>query len=164
MTKLRATTIIIGVGNESRGDDGAGTATARLLKSRITSDIAVLEQSGEGTALMDAWHGASRVILIDAVCSGVTPGTIHRVDAAATPLPRSIFPCSTHSFGLADAIEMARALHEVPTQVMVYGIEGASFDEGVPLSPAVEIAIRSVADQVQKQVQMADFEDPSSST
>ena len=164
MTELRATTIIIGVGNESRGDDGAGTATARLLKSRITSDIAVLEQSGEGTALMDAWHGASRVILIDAVCSGVTPGTIHRVDAAATPLPKSIFPCSSHSFGLADAVEMARALHELPTQVMIYGIEGSSFDEGVSLSPAVEIAIRSVADEVQRVIQIPVPEGPPSST
>ena len=164
MTELRATTIIIGVGNESRGDDGAGTATARLLKSRITSDIAVLEQSGEGTALMDAWHGASRVILIDAVCSGVTPGTIHRVDAAATPLPKSIFPCSSHSFGLADAVEMARALHELPTQAMIYGIEGSSFDEGVSLSPAVEIAIRSVADEVQRVIQIPVLEDPPSST
>ena len=164
MTELRATTIIIGVGNESRGDDGAGTATARLLKSRITSDIAVLEQSGEGTALMDAWHGASRVIVIDAVCSGVTPGTIHRVDAAATPVQGSIFPCSSHSFGLADAVEMARALHELPTQAMIYGIEGSSFDEGVSLSPAVEIAIRSVADEVQRVIQIPVPEGPPSST
>ena len=164
MTELRATTIIIGVGNESRGDDGAGIAAARLLKSRITPDIAVLEQSGEGTALMDAWHGASRVILIDAVCSGVTPGTIHRVDAAATPVQGSIFPCSTHSFGLADAIEMARALHELPTQVMIYGIEGASFDESAPMSSEVEIAIRSVADEVQRVIQISVLEDPASST
>lgn len=164
MTGARATTIIIGVGNESRGDDGAGVAAARLLKSRIAPDIEVQEQSGEGTALMDAWRGASRVILIDAVCSGVAPGTIHRLDAAATPVPMSIFPCSTHSFGLADAIEMARALHELPPQVMIYGIEGAAFDEGAPLSSAVELAIRSVTDQVQKQVQIAAFESPTSNT
>jgi|SRR5271157_44393 len=164
MTGLRATTIIIGVGNESRGDDGAGIAAARLLKSRITPGIEVLEQSGEGTALMDAWRGASRVILIDAVCSGVTPGTIHRLDAAATPVPTSIFPCSTHSFGLADAIEMARALHELPPQVIIYGIEGAAFDEGTPLSSAVELAIRAVADQIQKELQIAVLESPPSNT
>lgn len=159
---MRATTIVIGVGNESRGDDAAGIAAARLLKSRLPFDIQVLEHCGEITALMDAWRGASYVILIDAVCSGVAPGTFHRLNAASTPVPNSIFPCSTHSFGVADAIEMARALHELPPSFVLYGIEAATFDEGAPLSWAVELAIRTVADQVQKEVQIAVMESPPS--
>ena len=140
--------LIIGVGNAYRGDDGAGLAVAHALRATLPPEIEVIEESGEGTSLMDAWRGASRVILIDAVHSGAVPGTIHHFDASTSTVPTALFPCSTHAFGVADAIEMARALRELPEQLMIYGIEGGNFDEIDGLSRDVQHAVAAVVRQI----------------
>jgi hydrogenase maturation protease len=148
MTGPLPKTFVIGVGNPFRGDDGVGLAVARLMRPQVPQRVSVLEESGEGTALMDAWRGASRVIIIDAVHSGQAPGTIHRIDASSAPLPAALFPCSTHSFGVAGAIEMARALCELPPHVAIYGIEASSFNEPQSLSEEVQRAVVAVSEEI----------------
>jgi hydrogenase maturation protease len=76
--------------------------------------------------------------------SGAAPGTIRRFDASAQPLPKDAFRCSTHAFGVARAIELSRALGELPRSLVVYGIEGKNFAAGVGLSPEVERAVGEV--------------------
>ena len=52
---------------------------------------------------------------------------------------------STHAFGVADAVELARALGRLPGRLDVYAIEGASFTAGDSLSPEVERAVDDLA-------------------
>lgn len=136
---------VIGVGNRFRSDDGAGPRVAGLLKD---SGLDVLELAGEGAELIEAWSGAERVIVVDAARSGAPPGTVHRFEAGDKPLPTGFFHYSTHQFGVAEAIETARALGRLPARLSVYGIEGAVFGFGEGLSPAVEAACRAVADEI----------------
>ena len=151
-----AKALVIGIGNLMRGDDGAGPAVARLLWAMLPPDIDVIEHTGEGTSLMDLWRGVERVILIDATRSGSAPGTIHRVDVIDGPLPTSLFPCSTHGFGVAEAVKMARALHELPPQFVIYGIEAEQFAEGSGLSASLSAAIEAVAEQIVRDVAPCD--------
>jgi hydrogenase maturation protease len=132
--------LIIGIGNEYRGDDAVGLIVARRLRGRLSDSVKVLEQTGDGAALMEAWRCAETVIVIDAVASGAAPGAIHRFDANTRPIPKNAFRCSTHAFGVAEAIELSRALGEFPRSLVVYGIEGKNFAAGVGLSPEVEKA------------------------
>jgi hydrogenase maturation protease len=132
--------LIIGVGNEYRGDDAVGLIVARRLKERLGDSVTILEQSGDGAALMEAWRGAETVIIIDAVMSGAAPGTIRRFDASAHLIPKGAFRCSTHACGVAEAIELARALCNFPQHLVIYGIEGKNFADGVGLSAEVEKA------------------------
>ncbi len=141
---MKLNTLIIGVGNEFRGDDGAGIVVVRHLRPQARANVTILEASGEGAALMEIWKGASRVILIDVTRSGSAPGTIHRFEAHAEPLPSRFFHYSTHAFSVAEAVEMARALNQLPPQLIVYGIEGRNFTAGEGLSPEVEKAADSV--------------------
>ena len=136
--------LIIGIGNEYRGDDTVGLIVARRLKERLADSAKILEQSGDGAALMDAWRDAEKVIIIDAVMSGAEPGTIHRFDANARPITKDAFRCSTHAFGVAETIELARALGEISRSLVVYGVEGKNFAAGVGLSPEVERAVGEV--------------------
>ena len=96
---------------------------------------------------MDEWRGASSVIVVDAVCSGAPPGTIHRWDANRERLPKRMFP-TTHDFGLAEAVEMSLVLGELPPQFMIFGIEAAQFDIGEPLSPEVASALPRLVDEI----------------
>src|SRR6516225_3687071 len=132
--------LIIGLGNDYRGDDAVGRVLARRLKAIEGDDVRVVEESGEGASLIEAWQGADFVILIDAVHSGGAAGTIHRFDAATQPVPGSFFHYSTHAFSVAEAVELARALNQLPPRLVIYGIEGKNFDSRVGLSPEVKMA------------------------
>ena len=144
--------VVIGVGNEYRSDDGAGIAVARRLRTLFPAGVTILEESGEGAALMQAWQGAAWVMLADAVRSGASPGTIHRLDARAAPMPIGFFHYSTHAFSVAEAVELARSLDQLPAHLIVYGIEGATFAAGVELSPAVEQAVEAVVERLAQEV------------
>ncbi len=144
---------MIGIGNEYRGDDGVGLAVARAVEAKLGRHAAVIEQSGEGAALMQTWKDAEAVILIDAVRSAAKPGMVHRLDAGELPLPSRFFNYSTHAFSVAEAVEMARALNQLPPRLVVYGIEGRSFEAGVGLSPEVEQAVARVVQCVQEEVE-----------
>lgn len=116
--------LIIGIGNAYRGDDAVGLHVAQCLKKQAHDHVHVIEESGEGASLMECWKDANSVILIDAVSSGAKPGTIHRLDAHTQPIPTNFFHYSTHAFGVAEAIELSRALNQMPRRLIVYGIEG----------------------------------------
>jgi hydrogenase maturation protease len=144
----RSPTLIIGLGNEYRGDDAVGLVVARRLAGAAREGVRVREESGEGTALIESWQDADTVILIDAVHSGAKPGTIHRLDAHAQPIAKKFFRFSTHAFGLAEAVELARALGRLPQWLIVYGVEGKRFEAGVGLSPEVEEVVGKVVERV----------------
>ncbi len=155
MTSGQPSTVVIGVGNEYRSDDGAGIAVARRLRMLFPTGVTVLEESGEGAALIEAWKGATWVMLVDAVRSGAPPGTIHRLDARAAPVPTGFFHYSTHAFSVAEAVELARSLDQLPAHLIVYGIEGENFTAGVELSSAVKQAVEAVVERARIEVREA---------
>ena len=136
--------LIIGIGNPDRGDDAAGLEVARRVRRAATPrGVNVMELVGDQLALLDAWTGAKTVYLVDAVCSGGTPGAVYRFDARE-PLAARFRHCGTHTFSLADVIELARALDRMPGRLTGYGIEGARWELGAPLSPQAEAAVDAV--------------------
>ncbi len=136
--------LIVGCGNVDRSDDAAGLLVARRL-SELGVDAR--EHPGEMLTLMDAWNGVADVILIDAVMSGAAPGAITRWDGAA-PLPREPFRCSTHALGVAEAVELARALGRLPPKLILYGIEARKFDRGGSVSAEVADAVERLAQDI----------------
>lgn len=143
-----AQTLVIGLGNDFRRDDGAGRVAARMIATAQADGVRVIEASGEGAALMDAWRDAESVVLIDAVHSGAALGTIHRLDARSQPIPSNFFHYSTHAFSVAEAVELARALDQLPPRLIVFGIEGKDFSSGEDLSPEVAAAVEEVVRRV----------------
>jgi hydrogenase maturation protease len=152
MTTQAQKAIFIGVGNPFRSDDGAGRAVVRRLRGEIPTGVKVLEETGDGAELLEAWKGADAVILVDAVQSGAPPGTIHRLDARTEKLPAWFSHASTHSFGVAEAIELARTMGDLPDQLIVYGIEGLDFSAGTALSPEVAAAVPGAASLILREI------------
>ncbi len=154
--------LVVGLGSPDRGDDAAGplvaAAVAAQVADRALVGVHVVERE-DPTALIDlldpagpagAWAAA---VIIDAVRSGAAPGTVTILDVGpgAQDL-RSLGarlhpgPAGTHGFGLAGAIELARALDRLPPRVVVVGIEAVGFEHGAPLPAPVLAAIPRAAD------------------
>jgi hydrogenase maturation protease len=143
---------VVGVGNRWRRDDAAGLLVAELLAQRGLAGVEVIEHEGEPLDLIDTCSGAQAVWLVDAASSGAAPGSVHRFDASERELPSSMFRVSTHRLGVGEALELARTLGRLPPRVTVYGVEGARFDAGAELSPAVAAAARGVAAAIGEEV------------
>ncbi len=150
---------IIGCGNFDRGDDAAGLLVVRRLHALGVESLGVeiagleiMEQSGESFSLMDCWLDCEQVILVDATAPRGTPGQVQVWDAHADRLPEDVFPCSTHAFGVRQAVELARAMNRLPQTLLIYGIEGKQFFCGAPPSPEIERAVVSVAERLGIQV------------
>jgi hydrogenase maturation protease len=155
MKQRRGDILVIGVGNADRGDDAVGLRVAQRIKEKAPDGVRILEHHGEGAALIESWKGAEAVMVVDAVSSGARPGTIHRFDAGTGALPAACFRGSTHAFSLPDAIELARALRQLPPRLRVYGIEGERFQLGTGLTSTVAKAAGKVAREIRKEIHHA---------
>ena len=142
--------LLIGLGNVYRGDDGAGIFVARALGEEDIARLRVIESVGDPLALIDAWQGRETVV-VDAMSSDRAPGTVASFDALAEPLPaRDFVAFSSHSVGLSETVELARALNRMPVSLHVYGIEGSRFDHGEGMSPPVRESVSKLAQELRE--------------
>lgn len=148
MNRIAVRCVIIGIGNTLRGDDGVGIHVARQLAARLPPGVSVLESNGDAAELLEAWTDAPCIFVIDAIQSGATPGTVHRIDANAGPIPVESFRGSSHFLGVGEAVELGRALSQLPSQLIVYGIEGASFESGRGLSAGAKDSAAKVVEEI----------------
>lgn len=164
-------TVVIGLGNAFRRDDGVGLVVARRIEAGLLAEevgpaaaagraagaaagaaARVLRLSGDAAGLLDAWDGADRAILIDALSAGEAPGAVLRLDVTDGPMPAVLSACSSHALGVAQAIELGRALGQLPPRLVVYAVAGADFGLGEGLSPAVNEVVAEVAARVLREV------------
>jgi hydrogenase maturation protease len=125
---------------------------ARRIRDGAPEGVRVIEREGEPIDLLDDWSEVDEAIVVDAVSSGASPGTVHRLDAANTPLPTALFRGSTHALGLAEAVELGRALGRLPRRLVVYGIEGERFGAGRGLTRAVERGVDALAAELRSAI------------
>ena len=144
--------LVIGIGHSDRGDDAAGRIVAQRLRAIAPAGLRIVETDGEAGKLVELFDGADDAVIVDAGLSGAAPGTIHRLDAAAGPMPRPMFTMSSHAIGLVESIELARALGTLPARCLVIAIEAERFDLGAALSPAVSEAIERAVEVVLDEV------------
>jgi hydrogenase maturation protease len=136
---------IIGIGSPF-GDDAAGLEVARRMEAAPPHGCEVVAADRPGAALIDLFDGAGAVILIDAVRSGSSPGTIHDLDLDDIDCLGAAL-VSSHDFGVAAAVALAMKLGRAPAHGRVLGIEaspggGAGLDAiSPPVSAAIEPAI-----------------------
>lgn len=136
--------LVIGIGCPDRGDDAAGLAVVRRVRELTKpGEVTVRELLGDQLALIDAWNGATEVHVVDAVCSGGTPGAVYKFDAADA-LTEQFAHRGTRTFSLADVVELARALGRLPRHLAGYGIEAATCAAGAPMSSQVRAAVDTV--------------------
>jgi hydrogenase maturation protease len=145
--------LVIGIGNEFRGDDGLGLCVARELRKSRNPGMQVVESSGDAASLMEAWRGQDRVAVVDAVNSGGVPGSVYRVDVSTRSLLTHFCRSSSHAFGLAEAIEMARELRQLPRSLILFGIEGEAFGYGFDLSESVGKSIPELIRKIEKELE-----------
>lgn len=136
--------VVASLGNEHRRDDGAGQVVAAGLVDRAQRLVNVGPRV-DPLDLLGCWDDADLAIVIDATRSGQAPGTVQVVDLSTTS--QHAGATSTHGISLAGVLHLAQAVGRAPRRVVVVGIEGDDFGNGVGLSPAVGAAVPLAVDK-----------------
>jgi len=102
--------------------------------------VLIEEQDGAALELVDQLRWRDGVVLVDAAVTGAPPGTIHVFDCTKVDIQAIRPGASSHGFGVAEAVAMARVLRELPRVCRLYAIEGVNFALGAAISPAVRAA------------------------
>ncbi len=157
-------TLIIGLGNPIVADDSIGLRVAAELKSLLADrpDVDVTEDYWGGLRLMERMIGYDRAIVIDAICTGAPPGTIHHLTPASVPTQKS---ASAHDVNLPTALAFGRrAGAHLPADenVRLIGIEAEDLiNFSDQCTPAVAAAIpRSIREVIQLLDSMLEGQEP----
>ncbi|KUI30358.1 peptidase M52 [Mycobacterium sp. IS-1742] len=138
--------VVIGVGNGHRRDDGVGPAVAAAVGARVAPGVRVRYVVDDPCEILDAWAGARLAVVVDAaVATPSVPGRIHRCTADRL---LSSPPVSSHGMDLATVVELGRALNRMPHDLLVLAVEVADVGFGVGLSTAVQAAVPDAVDAV----------------
>lgn len=144
-------TLVLGLGNPLLRDDSVGLRVVERLRDELDGleDVDVDLDYWGGLRLMERMIGYDRAIIIDAICTGGQPGTLHLLSPNDIPTQRST---SAHDVNLPTALELGRqAGAKLPDSddILLVGVEAQdvlTFAEN--LTPDVEAAIPQAMDAV----------------
>ncbi len=122
------------------GDDQFGAWAYEELSRVIDHNAAeLLYLDRPGTRLIGELDGVDDLILIDAVKSGATVGTVLRIEGEDIYRHLACHT-STHGFGVADALKLAQRLGKLPSNLILLGVEAGMTDVATPMSESIRAA------------------------
>lgn len=133
-------TLILGIGNTLKGDDGAGPALCAEVKGRVSAEVIDAATVPENYISPIVKRAPEIIFIIDAVDFNAPPGTIKIL----TPQSLSSLTLSTHAPSPRLFVDLLR--REIPADVFFLAIQPAQTELGKPLSPEVAQSVKSLAD------------------
>lgn len=150
--RLRGTLVVLGMGNPSRGDDGAGPRLVEMLIEMLESltaprlPVHVLNgrETPENYIGQVVRLRPDTVIVLDCASLGLCPGEV-RIVEADDPLG-----CSPSTHGLSPSLLMSQLKEETGADVFMVAVQPATtaFEEG--LSAPVSRALTELADLIER--------------
>jgi len=152
---------IICLGNPLMLDDGVGIKIAKVFNEmKLPEGVDVIEGGVAGVDILDMVMGVHKVVFVDAICTGGTPGTVQRFD-----LKKLIEECTSTSLEerLAHSLDLLAALkigytvfpEKMPEEVVLIGVEVKDRGSGVGLSKEVQEAIPKIVEKVLNEVEIS---------
>ncbi|NLG65508.1 MAG: hydrogenase maturation protease [Actinobacteria bacterium] len=146
-------TLVLCMGNPILSDDGVGLVVAERLRAVSLPDgVQVVESEVAGLRLLELMRGFDKVIIVDALKSGRTPGEIVRF--SGEDFRGGHRYSSAHSIGIVTTLELGRKLEYVmPAEVIAFTVEAEDVETfGEHLSPSVAAAVDDVLDLVKREL------------
>ena len=144
--------MVIGVGNELRGDDAVGCIVARRLSVKKLPGVVVNEIQDDCTILLDYFQQADNCLLIDAIVTGKQVGTICRVDLLRSTADKIPLTPSSHTFGILEAMAFAKLTNSLPKKSILFGMESINFEFGSEISKEIVSAIPQLIQQIEEEL------------
>ena len=141
--------VLLGVGNILLTDEGFGVHVVNQLREDyiFNPPITILDGGTMGMELLTYMRGMTKLLLVDAINGGDTPGTVYEFphEEMNTYFTEAI---SVHEVGMQDILRI-RALQEDPLEdAVVIGVEPESLELGLDLSETTQVAVKEVKERI----------------
>lgn len=146
--------VVLGVGNILMSDEGVGVHAVEALTSQysIPDEVEVIDGGTSGMDCLDRIAEADLLLIADCMRSkDKAPGTITRLadDEINAWFKTRISP---HQVGLSDVLA-ACCFHGIsPKKVVLVGVQPASFETCMELTPTVAAVLPQVLDRLVEEV------------
>ena len=151
-------TIVLGLGNTLRGDDGVGPAVIEWLEQQSLPDsVETIDGGTSGLDIVSILMGRERAIIVDAANVGRAPGQWVRFTPDVAQLKDNATTLSLHSAGLAEALALGAALNVLPPAIIIYGVQPQSLDWSPQLSTEVRAAVIEVGQAILREIATTSF-------
>ena len=142
-------TVVIGLGSPLMGDDGLGLlALEALCRSHAFEPEPVFVDGGTwGMNLLPIIESAERLLLVDAIRAGGTPGDLVVIERDG--LPRGLgIKLSPHQIDLQEVLALAELRGRLPGEAVAIGLEPERVELGCGLSPAVARGLGALLEKI----------------
>jgi hydrogenase maturation protease len=158
MNDERLELLILGLGNVLCNDDGAGARAVHWIEERYATPQGVKLADGGtlGLSLLPLLLSAGRAILVDAISAEAPSGTLVRLEGDDVA-HASMHRLSPHQVGVADLLDGARLIAELPRPLVLLGVVPELVELGLELSPAVAAAVPPLAHAVVEEARALGF-------
>ncbi len=126
---------VVGIGNVLLGDEGVGCHVVHALEGIPLPDVKIID----GGTCPDAFQlleDADKLVIVDAVKGGGTPGQIYRFHLEDITLEQKPF-LSLHDVGLVDNLMLMKLWRNIGEAVII-GVEPREINWGLELSPELQ--------------------------
>ena len=141
LSKLRGSaTVIVGIGNTLKGDDGAGPLVCQRLESKICAELIDTATVPENYIQPIIKKAPRNLLVIDAIEFGASAGTIK----IFRPEQLNSIVISTHTLSPRFFVDMIT--QEIEVDVYFVGIQPAQTQLGQPVCAQVSKAVQWLVD------------------
>lgn len=146
-------TLVLGLGNTIMSDDGVGPKVIEQLQqgAGLPEAVVLLDGGTLGLDLLPHLEGIQRLIIVDAVEIGKSPGTVVRLSGDEVPVALET-KLSPHQMGMKDLLAVARLMGQLPGEIVLIGVQPACLEMDTELTPAVAAALPTLLAMVQAEL------------
>lgn len=139
--------LVIGYGNTTRSDDGAGVRVAEILAEENLAGVEVRTMQQLHVDLVEELGGFDMIVLVDA--SEISEDVrLEKVEAK-----QSVDVHSSHHLGPATLAALSEQLFQKKLNLYVCQVEAENFDFGDTLSPRTQVCVNEAVILIMKAIE-----------
>lgn len=137
--------LILGIGNLVMSDDAVGVVVVQQLKKNYSfpDNVEIMDGGTLGLDLLPKLEDVTHLIIVDAVETGMVPGTCVRLSGQELPIALQT-KISPHQMGLKDLLAVSELMGHVPKEMVLIGVQPASIEMEVGLTPVIEAQLETL--------------------
>lgn len=148
-------TVVLGVGNTIRADEGVGVRVVEALEREYALPEGVVAIDG-GTSSMEMLEDLSDLdflVVVDAIADRKPPGTLIKLAGDEVPVffRRNLSP---HGIGLSDVLAALEFMGKAPQETVVLGVQPISLELSTELTPEIAALVPTLVAQVVEELSM----------
>ncbi|MCX5750506.1 MAG: hydrogenase 3 maturation endopeptidase HyCI [Candidatus Saganbacteria bacterium] len=140
--KLTARSLIIGIGNTIKGDDGLGPKLIKRLEGEIACRLIDAGPAPENYIGKIRNLQPDTIVIVDAIDMGLKPGKFKIVPSSK--IGNATF--TTHSISIKTFVDFI--LSEMSPSIFILGVQPAKIAFGASISEPVQKALRSLGKEL----------------